>query len=141
MSIVRTALAAIVIAAVFAPSFAEDWPQFRGPAGRGVVIGDQVPPSEWTKTKNVTWKFEVPGHGWSCPIVTGGRVFVTSCVSKDKPVAPKTGYYAPREVKTPDAELRWTVYCLDPANGKVLWERGAHRGVPKHSIHVKGSYA
>jgi outer membrane protein assembly factor BamB len=44
-------------------------------------------------------------------------------------------------VKTPDSEQRWTVFCLDAATGKILWERVAHKGVPKHSIHVKASYA
>lgn len=141
MPIVRHSLIAIVLATASASSYAEDWPRFRGPGAAGVVMGGVVPPSEWTKTRNVAWKVEVAGHGWSCPIVTGGRVFVTSCVSKDKPVAPKTGYYAPREVKTPDTEQRWTVFCLDATNGKVLWEQVAHQGVPKHSIHVKASYA
>jgi len=118
-----------------------DWPQFRGPGGTGVVTGKTLPPDTWSAKENVAWKYEVPGHGWSCPIVVGGKVFVTSCVTDAKVAAPKTGYYAPTNTKTHDGEHRWTLYCLDAATGKVLWERVAHKGKPQHPIHVKASYA
>ena len=32
----------------------------------------------WSKTENVEWSREIPGRGWSSPIVTGGRVYVTT---------------------------------------------------------------
>lgn len=118
-----------------------DWPQFRGPGGTGVVMSKVLPPDTWTAKENVAWKYEVPGHGWSCPIVVGGKVFVTSCVTDAKVAAPKTGYYAPMDTKTHDGEHRWTVVCLDAATGKVLWEKVAHKGKPQHPIHVKASYA
>lgn len=120
---------------------AADWPQFRGPGGTGVVTGKVLPPDTWTAKENVAWKYEVPGHGWSCPIVVGGKVFVTSCVTDAKVAAPKTGYYAPKDAKTHDGEHRWTLFCLDAAAGKVLWEKVAHKGKPQHPIHVKASYA
>lgn len=120
---------------------AADWPQFRGPGGTGVVTGKVIPPDTWAAKENVAWKYEVPGHGWSCPIVVGGKVFVTSCVTDAKVAAPKTGYYAPKDTKTHDGEHRWTLFCLDAATGKVLWEKVAHKGKPKHPIHIKASYA
>ena len=131
----------ITLLVVTAPGRAADWPQFRGPGGTGVVTGTVVPPDTWTGTQNVAWKYEVPGHGWSCPIVVGGKVFVTSCVTDSKLAAPKTGFYAPTNTKTHDGEHRWTLFCLDAATGKVLWERVAHKGKPQHPIHVKASYA
>lgn len=135
-------LAACVLVLVWAAGGrAGDWPQFRGLGGTGVVTGKVLPPDKWTTSENVAWKYEVPGSGWSCPIVVGGKVFVTSCVSADKVVAPKTGYYAPTDTKTRQGEHRWTVFCLDAATGKVLWEHIAHKGAPKHPIHVKASYA
>lgn len=134
-------LSAAAIAFGSAAARAEDWPQFRGPGGRGVITGPVHPPDQWTTSENVAWKTEIPGCGWSCPIVTGDRVFVTSCVSADKVVAPKTGYYAPLDSKTRKGEHRWTVHCIDAATGKVLWERVAHKGEPRHPIHVKASYA
>jgi hypothetical protein len=35
-------------------------------------------------TKNVAWKIDVPGRGWSCLILWGDRVFITSVVSHGK---------------------------------------------------------
>lgn len=120
---------------------AGDRPQFRGPGGAGVVTDRVLPPDTWTPTQNVAWKADLPGLGWSCPIVVGGKVYVTSCVTDGKATAPKTGYYAPKDTKTHAGEHRWTVSCLDAATGKVLWERVAHKGRPEHPIHVKASYA
>jgi YVTN family beta-propeller protein len=118
-----------------------DWPQFRGQGGSGVVNGRIVPPATWAPKENVLWKYETPGLGWSSPIVVGGKVFVTSCVTDAKISAPKTGYYAPRDTKTHEGEHRWTLFCLEAATGNLLWEKVAYKGKPQHPIHVKASYA
>ena len=48
------------------------WPQFRGPGGAGVA--DQAAlPERWSATENVAWVAELPGRGWSSPIVAGER--------------------------------------------------------------------
>src|SRR5947199_10820920 len=38
------------------------WPQWRGPYASGVSKYAE-PPVEWSETKNVRWKVEVPGRG------------------------------------------------------------------------------
>jgi outer membrane protein assembly factor BamB len=118
----------------------ENWPQFRGQHSAGVADGTKFPDS-WSTTENVAWQSEVPGQGWSSPIVWGNRVFVTSFVGSEKVVAPKSGFYAPREVVTPSGEFRWVVYCFDVQTGNKLWEQTAQAGRPQHTIHVKASYA
>src|SRR5262245_23654975 len=45
-----------------------DWPQFRGPTGNGVVPAAAIP-LRWSESENVAWRIDVPGHGWSQPIV------------------------------------------------------------------------
>src|SRR5581483_9410478 len=137
----RRLLPAVLALALPPAAGAADWPQFRRPGGTGVVTGPVLPPDTWTTTQNVAWKYDVPGRGWSCPIVVGDKVFVTTCVADDNPAAPKTGYYAPTDTKTHPGEHRWVVLCLDAATGRVVWERVAHKGEPKHPIHVKASYA
>jgi outer membrane protein assembly factor BamB len=59
---------------------ADDWPQFRGPAGQGVAPGAD-PPVEWSPQKNVAWKQPLPGVGWSSPVVSDGRVYVTCSIT------------------------------------------------------------
>ncbi len=51
------------------------WPQFRGPAGDGVVRGSDAP-TEWSETKNVVWKLPIEGRAWSSPVVWGNRIWV-----------------------------------------------------------------
>lgn len=64
--------------------------------GTGAVTAQ--PPLEWsTETrKNVLWRVKV-GQGYSSPVATGGRVFLTS---------------------EPDL-----LVCVEPASAKVAWER------------------
>ena len=68
----------------------DDWAQFRGPGARGVVE-DQNLPETWSTTENVAWVTEIPGLGWSSPIVSGDTVFLTSVVSNADVEAPRGG--------------------------------------------------
>ena len=55
------------------------WHHFRGPT----LNGDSptaTPPVEWSDTKNVAWKVEIPGSGTGSPIVWGNLVFVVTAV-------------------------------------------------------------
>ena len=55
----------------------ENWPGFRGPSRQGTASGPALP-LKWSATENVKWKSEVPGEGWSSPIIWGNNVFLTS---------------------------------------------------------------
>ena len=43
--------------------------------------------------------------------------------------------------KPPDTVYRWEVYCLDAADGKVLWKRVAARHKPNRPIQPSNTYA
>jgi outer membrane protein assembly factor BamB len=55
------------------------WPQFRGPTGQGHAT-EQGLPLDWSESRHVVWKVPVPGRGWSSPVVSGGRVWLTTAV-------------------------------------------------------------
>src|SRR5829696_6104214 len=55
------------------------WPQWRGPFATG-VSRSATPPTEWSETKNIRWKVEIPGRGSSSPVIWGDRMFVLSAV-------------------------------------------------------------
>lgn len=42
--------------------FAGNWPQWRGPLGTGISDEKNVP-LNWSATKNVKWKVELPAEG------------------------------------------------------------------------------
>ena len=57
-----------------------EWPEFRGPDGQGHAASGPAP-FEWSETRNVIWKVPVPGRGWSSPVVSGGRIWLTTAVA------------------------------------------------------------
>ena len=88
------------------------------------------------------WKTEIPGSGWSSPVVWGDRIFLTSVISTVAPEAPKKGlYFGGNREGIPTDEHRWMVYAVDWKTGKIVWEREVHRGVPASSHHLKNTYA
>ena len=118
-----------------------NWPQFRGPNSTGAAIGDKLP-DRWSATENVEWRIDVPGMGWSSPIVWGDRIFLTTAVNSGAtPEAKKGLYFKGEQTEPPDAVHQWKVLCLDLATGKTLWEKTAHEGKPTTTLHIKNTYA
>ena len=155
----------LVTALAAAPPRPEDtWPGFRGHGLSGVAPGGAVP-ERWSVSENVRWKIDVPGRGWSSPIVWGDTVFLTSAISSQPFKQPSPGLYGNdyiaelsaqglsgaeinRRVRARDIEssaeadrIRYMVYALDAATGKIRWEREAHTGVPPGGRHRKNTYA
>lgn len=118
-----------------------NWPQFRGPGSNGVAADDPRLPEEWSPDKNIAWRAEIEGRGWSSPVVWGNRVFLTSVASSQPMEKAKKGLYFGGERGIPADEHRWLVYSIDAATGKVAWQREAHKAVPATSRHLKNSYA
>jgi outer membrane protein assembly factor BamB len=140
-----------------------EWPRFRGPESNPVSANAKLP-DKWSLTENIEWKAEVPGRGWSSPIVVGRNVFVTAAVTEGKSKLPQIGteysneYVAelmkqglPREevikrVNQRDMEmpeevmLHYFLYCLDIQTGKLTWKREFHTGRPPGGRHRKNSF-
>jgi len=120
---------------------ADNWPQFRGPAASGVSANSGLPDT-WSATDHVAWKTQIPGRGWSSPIVWGGRIFVATAIKEEgEPEPVKKGLYFGGDRPAPKEVHRWMVYCLDLDTGRIVWEKEAHRGVPQHGHHLKNSLA
>jgi outer membrane protein assembly factor BamB len=64
---------------------ADDWPQFRGPDGEGHASARNLPLT-WTDRDNIAWRTSVPGVGWSSPIVSGDRVWLTTADNSRPPL-------------------------------------------------------
>jgi outer membrane protein assembly factor BamB len=104
---------------------AADWSQFRGPNGDGHADNAKLP-TEWDKTKNVTWRKEIAGLGWSSPVVAGGRIYLTTAVPGDG-----QGDYSLRAL------------CLEAKTGEVVWDKEVFKqdGKKAPAIHKKNSHA
>jgi outer membrane protein assembly factor BamB len=117
-------LLAVTIACTTAFAAETEWPQFRGPTGQGLSAATGVP-IEWSPDKNVVWKVEVPGKGWSSPVLSRGRLYLTSAVGD-----PATG-------------VTLHALCLDAADGRTLWDTEVFGKVPEEAtkMHRKNSLA
>ena len=71
----------------------DHWQRFRGLGGRGIGSATADLPLEWNQDKNVAWVSDVPGWGWSSPIVQGNQVFITTVVNDEKINTPAKGLY------------------------------------------------
>ncbi len=113
------------------------WPQWRGPHATGVSRTAQ-PPTEWSETKNVRWKIEIPGRGSGTPVVWGDRVFVTSAV----PVGVEGAAQHAARGAQPRIAHKYIVLAIDRKTGKTIWERTAREEMPHEAAHAEnGTWA
>ncbi|HEX5833759.1 MAG TPA: PQQ-binding-like beta-propeller repeat protein [Pyrinomonadaceae bacterium] len=121
------------------------WPQWRGPFFNGMARGDA--PTVWSDTKNIKWKVEIPGRGFSTPVIWGDKIFLTTAVPSGK--APEQPQAAPSPEGRragggagPLVEHKFEVLCLDRKTGKLLWQRTAKVATPHEGFHrAYGSFA
>jgi outer membrane protein assembly factor BamB len=98
---------------------AGDWPQFRGPRGQGVAESTQ-PPLSWSETRNVAWKKELSGLGWSSPVIGEGKLWLTVAAGEGR-------------------SLR--AVALDPESGETLHDVELFHFDDPPKINKKNSYA
>ncbi|MCX5646192.1 MAG: PQQ-binding-like beta-propeller repeat protein [Phycisphaerae bacterium] len=85
------------------PAWGTEWPQWRGPFFNGSTDERDLPPS-WSRTENVAWVSPLPGPSGATPVISSGRVFVTSTVK---------------------GTADFVALCFDAQTGKELWRRQA----------------
>ena len=129
------------------PMSPRPWPAFRGAGASGNGDG-QGAVVEWdvATKQNIKWTTPIPGLSHSSPIIWGDRVFVTTAISLagDQTFLTRaSGRGLTDRVRpvTDRSEHVWKVYCLDKANGMVLWERTAFQGTLSVRRHPKGTQA
>jgi outer membrane protein assembly factor BamB len=143
----RAAIVAIAVMLVAparpATSERDQWSQFRGPRA-GVAADDPALPERWSETENVVWRIDVPGLGWSSPVVWDDHIFLTSAVSSGQEATPIKGVFDPGDaqgsLRSTNAH-RWIVYDVDFKTGAVRWQRELHGGAPPTARHIKNSFA
>lgn len=102
-----------------------EWTTYRGPGGQGVSEAQNVP-SDWSIKEDVVWKTEIPGRGWSSPLLIDGKIILTSGV--DEPV---------------DGLHDLIVLQLDAVTGKIIWQKVVLHATPEEADekHPKNSLA
>jgi outer membrane protein assembly factor BamB len=96
------------------------WPQWRGPHATGVAPAAN-PPAEWSESKNIRWKIDLPGRGSSSPVIWGDRVYVSTAV-------PVGGTGA-------RAQHRFLVMAVNRRDGSIAWQYTAREEAPHEGTH------
>ncbi|MBM63720.1 MAG: serine/threonine protein kinase [Acidobacteria bacterium] len=137
------ALATLLTVTTVTVAPAQDhWAQFRGPTMNATVADNPNLPEQWSQTENVEWITDIPGLGWSSPIVWDEQVFLTTVTAEGAFEQPKPGLYAPRgRPEPPPLEHEWRVYALDLTTGAIQWQRSVKAGQPTFPRHMKNTYA
>jgi outer membrane protein assembly factor BamB len=98
----------------------KNWTHFRGSQLDGIATGATNLPIFFNDTTHVIWKSDIPGRGWSSPVIYGEQVWITTA--------------------TPDGK-ELSAICLDFNSGKLIHDIRLFTPVDiirKHSIN---SYA
>ena len=119
----RFVLPVVLVASISLSSLAADWPQFRGPLGNGISTEKNLP-IQWSETKNVAWKQDLPGKAWSSPALVKGRLYLTTAVQAD-------------------GKLSQRALCLNAKDGQIVWntEIFSREAASAPGIHGKNSHA
>ena len=121
--------------------FATNWPEWRGLYNSGAVAGGNTP-IEFSETKNVKWKTEIPGKGHATPIVWGNQIIIQTAVATDKKVektdAAPSSPMAPSQT---DMIHQFTVISVDKTSGKINWQTVVKEELPQERTHELSSWA
>ncbi|MDE0126254.1 MAG: PQQ-binding-like beta-propeller repeat protein [Bryobacterales bacterium] len=117
------------IAAGAGPEAKDAWRQWRGPNNNGVAESDA--PLTFSATENVKWRIRIPGKGHSTPVISDGRIYLTT--AREAGTDTETGALV---------EHDFLVIAVDMETGREIWRRTAATAEPHEGYHRKyGSYA
>lgn len=97
---------------------AQNWPCWRGPDGDGTSKETSLP-TRWDSVTNVAWKIEVPGTGYSSPIIWQDRLFLVTALQETN---------------------EKVLLCYDCKHGELVWQKTVLKS-PFEKKHDNNSYA
>lgn len=117
---------------------ARDWAQWRGPDATGVAEHAD-PPIEWSETKNIRFKLELPGTGYGSPVVVGDRIYLTATeeVGPAGKAVPDDAPGAHNNAKV-DRRHRFLAIAIDRKKGEIVWQKQLHEQLP-HAVYHESS--
>jgi outer membrane protein assembly factor BamB len=143
-----TLLCLLTCAVAFGDNNPAHWPEWRGPSLNGIARTDA--PTSFDDTKNVKWKTEIQGRGFSTPIIWGDKMFLTTAipVGKAAPVAVENPAPQSQPGRGPGGgagasiEHKFDLLCVNRKTGKIIWQKTARVATPHEGYHrAYGSFA
>lgn len=125
-----------------ASATAEDWPQFRGARGDAVATAKSAAVN--ISESNTKWRTGIGGTGWSSPVVSGDRIWLTTAetfAATPEQEAKKKEGDRMAGMKTVAGRVRLRAVSVNAETGKVLHYRMLHEVNDPELIHTLNSYA
>ncbi|MGB1928562.1 MAG: PQQ-binding-like beta-propeller repeat protein [Mariniblastus sp.] len=120
------------------------WSQFRGIDGTGIAKSNARPPIEFEASSQAVWETVIPGTGWSSPVYTGNKVWlttsITSAASPDE-IAAKLKGDRLAQIKTVASSVELHAICVDINNGNIIHDVILHEIKSPEPINPMNSYA
>ena len=123
------------------------WPTWRGPTSTAAVP-HATPPLEWSETKNVLWKVELPGNSLSTPAVWSDQIFVMTSVAADEAAMAASQEAAEKKQEAQEwppsvepVQQTFVVMALSTKDGSEIWRRVARTAAPHEAHYIDSSWA
>ena len=123
----------------------KNWTQWRGPYETGVAPTGN-PPIEWSESKNVKWKSEIPGIGHSTPIIWKDQMILLTAIKTNKRGNANEAGEGQEEddwmnAKSTDLIHKFAVVSVDKNTGEIQWQTVVREEMPYSKTHEFGSWA
>ncbi len=124
------------------PVATTQWTQFRGTASRGVT--SVALPIEFGMNRGLVWRTEIPGQGWSSPVLADKRLWFTTAITT--PATPeqreaRLGNVQMADTKEVAGTVQLKAICLDAETGAMVHNLDLATIDEPQPIHPLNSYA
>lgn len=131
MSPIRNAALTVLVCWLTQTALGSDaWPKFRGPDENGIAGATKLP-IDWSATENIAWRSELPGQGWSSPVIGEDRIYLSAAIPTEESIDQKS------------QEYKLSLLIVDAVSGDLLKRVGIMNQTADRSprIHTKNSHA
>jgi outer membrane protein assembly factor BamB len=80
-------------------------------------------PDKFDRNHGLKWRTEIAGKGWSSPVVSHGKVWLTTAITREATEAEKADQLArqvTKDVKEIAGMVQLRAICIDFATGEIL---------------------
>jgi outer membrane protein assembly factor BamB len=120
-----------------------DWPEWRGPDAQGHATAKGLPDT-WTETNNVAWRCELPGRGWSTPVMNADQIWLSTALetaASPEEVARRTKVNTADQPLTVLSKVELKALCVDRKTGRLLRDLPLVTVQDPQWVHELNSYA
>ncbi len=120
-----------------------DWPEWRGPEAQGHASAKGIP-ENWSDTQNIAWRRELPGRGWSTPVMNADQIWLSTALetpASAEEVARRTKVNTADQPLTVLSKVELKALCVDRRTGKLLRDIPLITVQDPQWVHELNSYA